>query len=83
MPLWVDLLSKNLRRPSKVCARPEIDVPMAERKVWKTPRMAFKRPWKTATMEPKTAVMAPKMEEIRDSRELMSEGMMIAFLLGS
>jgi len=49
-------------------------VPIAERKVSKTPRIALKMPWKTATMEPRTAVIAPKIEEIKDPSESMREG---------
>jgi len=37
------LLKKNFRRPSKVCAKPEIIVPTAANAVWMTPRTVLKR----------------------------------------
>ena len=49
---------------------------MAERKVSKTPKMALKMPWKTAIMDPSAAVMAPKMEEMKDPMESTREGML-------
>ena len=40
-----------------------------------TPRMALKRDWKTARIEPRVAVMAWKMEEKRLPRDSTREGM--------
>jgi hypothetical protein len=64
-----------LSKPSNVCARPEIIVPTAAKAVEMTPRMALKRDWKTARIEPRVAVMAWKMEEKRLPRDSTREGM--------
>ena len=50
-----------------------------------TPRMALKRDWKTARIEPRVAVMAWKMEEKRLPRDSTREGMIavIWFVTGS
>jgi len=75
------LLRRNLRRPSKVCAKPEMVVPTAEKAVEITPRMRLRICWKTATMEPMTEVMAPKMEEMREPMESTREGIFAIFRL--
>ena len=67
--------SKNLTRPSKVCARPETAVPTVARRVWKTPRMALRMDWKIAMMEPRAAVMLWKMEEMSEPSWSTAEGM--------
>jgi len=69
------LLNKNLSKPSKVCAIPEIMVPAAWKAVPMTPKMVSMIDWKTARMEEKTAVMAWKMEEMKVSMESRREGM--------
>lgn len=49
-------------------------VPMAEKAVPMTPRMVLKMDWMTAKMEPMIAVMALKIEEIREPRLSRREG---------
>ena len=51
-------------------------VPTADNAVCMTPRMALKIDWKTATMEPRTAVMAWKMEEMKFPRDSTREGIL-------
>jgi len=69
------LPKRNLTKPSKVCARPEIAVPRAAKAVWMTPRMALRRDWKTARMDPKAAVIVWKMDETREPSWSTTEGM--------
>lgn len=70
------LLRRNFTKPSNVCARPEIAVPTAANAVCMTPRKALRIDWKTATMEPRTAVKAWKMEEMKFPRDSTREGIL-------
>ena len=68
-----DSLSRNLNKPSNVCAA----VPRAANAVWMTPRMALRMDWKTATMELSAAVMAWKIEERREPSWSTREGIFV------
>jgi hypothetical protein len=70
-----NLLKKNFTKPSNVCARPDTIVPTAAKAVEIIPQMVLTRDWKTARIELRTAVMAPKIEEMKLPRESMREGM--------
>jgi hypothetical protein len=76
-----NLLSKNLTNPSKVCDNPEIAVPRVENAVEVMPMKTLMMLWKTARMDEKTAVMAPTIEEIKLSIELIREGMVAVVCL--
>jgi hypothetical protein len=68
-------LNKNLNSPSKVCARPDIIVPTAERAVLRTSKRVLNRVWNTARIEVKMALIAPKIEETKLPKESTREGM--------
>lgn len=60
-----------------MCARPAIAVPTAEKAVPMTPKIALMRPWKTAMMEPRAAVMVWMMPPIKFPMESKKEGMFV------
>jgi hypothetical protein len=76
------LLRRNFNKLSNVCVRPETAVPTAENAVWMTPSKILKIDWKTATMEPRTAVKAWKMEETKFPRDSTREGILVCVRLG-
>lgn len=55
-------------------------MPIAEKAVWITPKIVSMMDWKTAKMELKTAMMAPKIEETRFPRESIREGIFALLL---
>lgn len=65
--IWVGSLpARNLRRPSNVCARPEMSVPIAAKKVPKILRMKLKMVWMRATTEEIAPEMVSPMDATRE-----------------
>jgi hypothetical protein len=55
-------------------------VPTAAKADEMIPQTVLNRDWKTARIELKTAVMAPKIEEMKLPRESTREGMIVVVL---
>lgn len=62
--------------PSKVCARPEITFPIAEKNEERTPARILTRFWRMARIPVKTEAMAVKMEVMREEIDSRIDGIL-------